>query len=234
MDRPTGRGIFYSYRHESSDNGAHSDQCGPQKLQKIREKAHKAALFLAVAALSGCGSADDSDDESVAEAGNPATSMLPDMSGDDFSCDDGGELYTELYGALSGEIEWYLDEMQCQGMPRPNGAGARLRFSGTAGKNKLPIAFIIGLPGLERDTDGVELPSNVTVIDERNARFFSTPGLDTCWTDVEAQWPVDDASDRYRIDGVLFCISPLPEVNGDASVSVPELRFSGMLDWSAK
>ncbi len=203
-------------------------------MQKIREKAHLAALFLAIVALNACGSDNDSEEESAASAGNPAISMLPDINSEGFSCEDGGALYTELYGALAGEIEWSLDEMQCQGMPRPGGAGARLRFSGAAGENELPIAFIIGLPGLERGTDGVELPSNVTVIDEQNARFFSTPGLDSCWTDVEAQWPVDDDSDRYRIDGVLFCITPLPEVNGEASVSVPELRFSGILDWSAK
>ena len=156
------------------------------------------------------------------------------MSSAASGCEDGGELYAELYGALSGEVEWYLDEMQCEGMPRPNGAGARLRFSGAAGDNALPIAFIIGMPGLERGEDGVELPSNVTVIDERNARFFSTPGLNSCWTDVQAQWSVDDAGDRYRIDGVVSCIAPLPEVNGNASVTVSELRFSGILDWSAK
>ena len=203
-------------------------------MQEIHKKAHKVALFLAVVTLGACGSADDSEGESAAASTNPATSMLPDISNEESGCEDGGALYTELYGALAGEVEWYLDEMQCQGMPRPGGAGVRLRFAGTAGANELPIAFIIALPGLERDTDGVELPSNVTVIDERNARFFSTPGLDSCWTDVEAQWSVDDGGDRYRIDGVLFCIAPLPEVNGQASVSVPELRFSGMLDWSAK
>ena len=170
----------------------------------------------------------------MAEAGNPATSMLPDVSRDGSGCEEGSELHTELYGALAGEIEWTLDEMQCQGMPRPDGAGARLRFAGHAGENARPIAFIIGLPGLERDAGGVELPSNVTVIDEQSARFFSTPGLDSCWTDVAAQWSVDDDNDRYRIDGVLYCISPLPEVNGEASLSVPELRFSGILDWSAK
>jgi hypothetical protein len=202
-------------------------------LQKILKIARLAALFLAIVTLDACGSGDEGEEESVALAGNPATSVLPNVSNEDSSCKDGGALYTELYGALAGEIEWYLDEMQCQGMPRPGGAGVRLRFSGAAGEKGLPIAFIIGLPGLERDTDGVELPSNVTIIDEENARFFSTPGLDSCWTDVEAQWTVDGDSDRYRIDGVLFCITPLPEVNGEASVSVPELRFSGILDWSA-
>jgi len=192
------------------------------------------ALILAGLALGGCGSPADSPDKSALPAANPAASILPDNAAEASGCVDGGELYTELYGALEGEIEWYLDEMQCQGMPRPDGAGARLRFAGVAGQNALPVAFIIAIPGLERGIDGVELPSNVTVIDERNARFFSTPGLDSCWTDVEAQWSVDDDRQRYRIDGVLFCISPLPEVNGETSVSVPELRFSGMLDWSAK
>jgi len=234
MVRPTGRRKFYSQRHQSSDNGPFSDTSGPHRLQNIRETAHLATFFLTALALGGCGSTEDSTVDSGDSAENSAASLLPDSSIDGSGCDEGGELYANLYGTLTGEIEWYLDEMQCQGMPRPNGAGARLRFSGTVGADALPITFIIGIPELRRETSGAELPSNVTVIEERNSRFFSTADLDTCWTDVEAQWAIDDSPDRYRIDGILYCISPLPEVNGEGSITMPELRFSGQLDWSAK
>jgi hypothetical protein len=206
-------------------------------LQKFEQKAHFLTLILLISVLSGCQKSEEPAPESAEgtlPTANSAASFLPDGADSASGCDNGGALYTELYGALAGQIEWYLDEMQCEGMPRPNGNGARLRFSGKAGINSTPIAFIIGIPDLKRGSDAAELPSNVTVIEESTSRFFSTPNLDSCWTDVEVQWPVEDSDTLFRIDGVLYCISPLPEVNGDASVSIPELRFSGLLDWGAK
>ena len=113
------------------------------------------------------------------------------------------------------------------------GAGARLRFAGLVGDTSLPIAFIIAMPGLERGIEGLELASNVTVIEESSSRFFRTAELESCWTDIETAYALDESGDRFVIDGVLYCISPLPEVNGDASVSIPEMRFSGLLDWTA-
>lgn len=149
-------------------------------------------------------------------------------------CGESGALKTTLYGALAGDVEWRSEDMQCVGMPRPDGRGARLRFAGNAGADAMPIAFIIAVPDLEPGTAGSELASNVTVIEERNSRFFSTPDLESCWTDVETQSGLDDSGDHFAIDGILYCISPLPEVNGEASVSIPELRFSGRLDWGAR
>jgi hypothetical protein len=43
-----------------------------------------------------------------------------------------------------------------------------------------------------------------------------------------------DGPGIYSIAGTLYCIAPLAEVNGDASVTVHELHFGGLLDWSAK
>lgn len=187
--------------------------------------------------LVSCGSGEDSADDpsdETALADNPAASFLPDSESGEDRCEDGGALATTLYGALTGDIEWYLDEMQCQGMPRPDGAGARLRFSGKAGDDGRAIAIIIAIPDLQRGTDAAELASNVTLIDQSRSLFFSTPDLDSCWTDVEAQWPMEGSEARYRIDGVLYCIGPLAEINGDRSVSIPELSFSGQLDWGTK
>ena len=44
---------------------------------------------------------------------------------------------------------------------------------------------------------------------------------------------LDDSGDSFALGGLLYCVSPLPEVNGDSSVSIPELRFQGLLDWSS-
>ncbi len=237
MDRPTGRRIFYSYPHDFGDNDPHSDHRGPSRLQKHREKAQFAALILLAALQGACGKSGDFADDhesAVATTANSAASFLPASGPATLGCGDDGALTTTLYGALAGAVEWHPADMQCEGMPRPNGAGARLRFAGNVGDDAMQLAFIIALPDLERGIDGAGFTSNVTVIDEGNSRFFSTPNLESCWTDVGTQAALDDggnSGDRFAIDGILYCISPLPEINGDASISIPELRFSGQLDW---
>ncbi|MFQ5609435.1 MAG: hypothetical protein ACE5F8_04110 [Woeseiaceae bacterium] len=168
----------------------------------------------------------------VASREPPAVPPAPDPPiATDAGCGDRGAFNVTLYGALAGDIQWRADDMICQGMSRPEGAGARLRFAGKAGDPALAIAFIIAIPALERGATATELPTVVTVIEEGKGRFFSTPDLDSCWTDVASQSIIDEANGRSAIDGRLYCISPIPEVQGDASVSIQELSFSGLLDW---
>lgn len=147
-------------------------------------------------------------------------------------CAERGYLRTRFYGEFAGPLDWPAGGLDCQGMPRPEGRGARLRFAGQAGE--LSLAIIIALPGLERGATARELGSNVTVIEEGGGRFFSTTGLGTCWTDVLEQELLDDGADRYFVAGTLYCIAPLAEVNGDSSVTLRELEFGGYLDWGSK
>ena len=152
----------------------------------------------------------------------------PEASG----CGERGFLSTTLYGEFSGPIEWSVDNVVCEGMPRPDGEGGRLRFAGSAGDHT--IAIIVAMPGLKRGISARELGSNVTIIEEGSGRFFSTSGLGSCWTDVTEQQSIEDRADVYFIAGTLYCIAPLAEVNGDSSVSVRELRFGGQLDWGTR
>lgn len=194
--------------------------------------------LLAAALLTACGQSpepaptedtDAPDTEAVATA-SPA-SILPAPEPKAIGCGDDGSLKATLYGSLAGNVSWQADNMYCEGMPRPNEAGARLRFAGEAGDPALAIAFIVAIPSLERGAAAAELPSVVTVIEEGKGRFFSTPDLDSCWTDITAQNVLDETEGSFSIDGELYCISPIPEVNGDASVSIDEMRFSGLVDW---
>lgn len=178
--------------------------------------------MVACAATSAC--------EDVPEPA-PAVFLPPPASAAS-GCGDEGYLRGALFGAFEGEIDWSGDDLDCEGMPRPDGAGARLRFVGRDGGQAL--ALIIAMPQLEQGGTATELASNVTMIEEGSGRFFSTPGLESCWTDVDAQIPVEGAAATYSITGTLYCITPLPEVNGDASVSMREIHFGGLLDWSAK
>jgi hypothetical protein len=193
-------------------------------LQGIRGKIRLAALIAAAASawLAGCS---DEPEPAVLPALLPPP---PDSSG----CGARGYLRTDFYGEFSGPIDWTADDLDCEGMPRPEGQGARLRFAGQSGDT--PIAIIIAIPGLERDVTARELGSNVTAIEEGSGRFFSTAGLGSCWTDILEQAPTDDGTNAFFIAGTLYCIAPLAEVNGDSSVTLRELQFGGYVDWDAR
>jgi hypothetical protein len=150
-----------------------------------------------------------------------------------------GELTADVFGGIEARLHWRDDMLECDGMPRPHGKGARLRFAGPATSNgeTLQLTFIIALPGLEKGSRADELPAGVTLIDENAGRFFSTTETPACWADIEHQDPVDAANayaePEYRIEGLLYCVSPLAEVNGNSSVTFTDLRFAGRLSWRA-
>lgn len=147
------------------------------------------------------------------------------------ACGETGFLRGRIYGAVSASLDWTAEDLRCEGMPRPEGRGVRLRFAGSVDGH--PIAIIIAMPELTREASGGEFASNVTLIEEGNARFFNTTGLNACLTGIDAMTPLDDAGDRIAVGGSLYCLSPLAEVNGESSVSIPELEFQGLLDWDA-
>ena len=147
-------------------------------------------------------------------------------------CGERGYLRTEFVGEFAGPVDWSAGDLDCQGMPRPDSQGARLRFARQSGD--VSLAIIIALPGLERGAIARELGSNVTVIAEGGGRFFSSSGLGSCWTDVLEQEELGGAAGAYFVAGTLYCIAPLAEVNGDSSVTLRDLEFGGYLDWSAR
>lgn len=147
------------------------------------------------------------------------------------SCGSDGRLVTQLYGSIARQISWSAGELTCESMLRPEDKGIRLRFSGYVADNKL--AILLALPELQRGSTVAESPTVVTLSVEGSGRFFSTPTLEACWSDIASQDLVEDGGDRYAISGTLYCVAPLGEINGDAAISIPELEFSGIVDWSA-
>lgn len=148
------------------------------------------------------------------------------------TCVEGGLLSGEIFGAYEAALDWRDDGIECDGMPRPRGEGARLRFAGETGGDgdERRLAFILGIPALLEGQPGKELPTNVTLIEEGGGRFFSTPDTSACFTDIEYQDPAASAR-HYRIGGVLYCVAPLPELHGSGSVSFADLSFAGEIDW---
>jgi hypothetical protein len=150
-------------------------------------------------------------------------------------CGSDGRLSAELHGGLAVSLEWGADDLQCAGMPRPEAEGARLRLSGPVddAPDAQMIAIILGIPDLVEGGFGRELPTNVTLIEEGVGRFFSTPDLTGCWTDIDRHEIAGDANPSiYRVSGTVYCVSPLAEVNGGSSISFTELNFTSRLDWA--
>jgi hypothetical protein len=203
----------------------------PEPLQIIQKKCAPSrpfvspgGLFLAVLALlAAC--------EPAAEP--EPNAAIPSEEEPVLLCGNEGRLSAELYGAIAIEVDWNKNDLECAGMPRPEGRGARLRFAGKTADGDLQLAIIMAIPDLERDVQNGEFSVNVTLIEEGNGRFFSTPDLNNCLVDITSATGLDDSGDRYSIAGELLCVTPLPEINGDSSVSIPKMLFSGLLDWSA-
>lgn len=147
------------------------------------------------------------------------------------SCAPDGAIEVALYGAIRADLGWAGSDLGCDGMPRPEGRGARLRFSGAIdGRQRL--TFIIALPGLEAGKTARELRATVTIIEEDRGRFFSNGEMEICWSDIEVHDRVPGVEGAYRLGGIVYCAAPLAELNGGGGVSFTDLRFSGRLDWS--
>jgi hypothetical protein len=147
------------------------------------------------------------------------------------ACAPDSSLTTTLHGTIAAGVEWGPDVLACEGMPRPEGNGARLRMSGplTDAANGKTVAFILGIPALGKGMTARELPTNVTLIEEGSGRFFGTLDTSGCWTDVTRHEQVNGS--HYEIRGTVYCLSPLAELNGGSSISFTELQFSSRLDW---
>jgi len=155
----------------------------------------------------------------------PAVSVTADAR----RCGNDGFLSAQLFGSIERTIDWNAHQVACESMLRPGGEGVRLRFTGMAAGQE--VSIIIAVPKLERGVDGSELPAVVTLAVEGSGRFFSTANLDTCFTNIEARSGHDETAERYDVRGTLFCLSALGEINGEAAVSIPELRFQSSIDW---
>ena len=231
MGEPTGRPVFCSRPAQFGNNALSSDSSGHRELHKIRLTPLRARCFgprtgllaLPTLVLAGCQAVDQEPVPPPAATAERSTQL----------CGEWGRLHAELYGAITGSIEWSRDELECAGMPRPEGRGARLRFAGAVADGNRRLALIIAIPELRRGETGDEYESNVTVIEEGGGRFFSTSTLGNCLTNITALAAADDSEERYSIAGTVYCVAPLAEVNGESSLSIRELDFSGMLDWSA-
>ncbi len=181
----------------------------------------KPLLLICWAALvTGCRPAAGTAAEPAAEASESAAP----------TCQPEGRLEADVYGAVEAAIRWSAADLKCEGMPRPGGAGARLRFAGPVAALGGSLAIIVALPELKRGETAAESPARITVIDEANGRFFSSAERESCWSNVERQEP--QTGNEFYVDGIVYCVAPLAEVGGSSSVRFGDIAFSGRIDWT--
>lgn len=159
----------------------------------------------------------------------PATGASGSNAGRPCSLRPPGYLRGRFFGAVDLRAEWSGAGLVCEGMQRPDGNGVRLFFAGEQpGGGRLSV--LIGIDGRTEDLAGGERPANVTVIDERESRFFGTRGSGRCWTIISKVAVLPRSRDYpagHRIDGVLYCLGTLPSLGDRTSLTLGDLHFAG-------
>jgi hypothetical protein len=152
--------------------------------------------------------------------------------------DGGGALQAQLRGALTADLNWSNDHMQCEGGARPDGKGLRVTLAGPlpvaaagAGEKKpaRQLRFIFGIDFHDQAVGRAQaLPTNVTVILEGEGRMFATRGSDRCAVESLERRPLETEGGRYeRVHVRGYCTEPAAELAGDARLLVPTFEFTG-------
>jgi hypothetical protein len=141
-----------------------------------------------------------------------------------------GYIRGKLFGAIQLTMDVEGSSLRCDGTIKPNEQGMRLVFAYGDENSAQNLTLIIGLGARKNPETELEFPTNLTIIDNNDGRFFSTQGEGRCWTTINQQAHLATTSQEiYRIDGTVYCVSPLPELNGNNSITPGEISFSGRL-----
>ena len=147
---------------------------------------------------------------------------------------DAGFLSMRLRGSIEADIEWREPELDCTGMPRPDGRGLRLRFSGPLpGAGELAIVFAAPELGMGLSAHGV--PVNITLLDEAGERIYGTQGDSRCQFDEVEQLALTDPllpPRSFRVSARGFCIVPARALDGDGAVLLTRFDFTGRVTYS--
>lgn len=141
-----------------------------------------------------------------------------------------GYLRARIRGAMNLDVNWHDADMQCEGGPRPDGSGLRVAFAGPRHADGRRLRLVFGVDSAREGHAGHELPTNLTVIFEGEARLFATRGDDHCTVDELRQERVGALGGgvrSWRIVARGFCIAPASTLSSDARILVSSFDFAG-------
>lgn len=178
------------------------------------------ATLCTTLAMTACAS---DKDEPVAAADSAAAGCI--ASG-------GGFLQARLRGALSADVDWSNDRMQCEGGPRPDGQGLRMTLAGPLpGDDGTRLRFIFGIGYTDVAAGAAQaLPTNVTVILEGGKQMFATRGDERCAVEKLERAPLATASHLVRVHVRGYCTGPANAMNGDSRLLIPTFEFTGVVN----
>lgn len=185
---------------------------------------HYLCLLMAGITMTACAS--DSGEDARRIAGAAAQAGAGCIAGG------GGFLRARLRGALTADLDWSNERMQCEGGARPDGKGFRVTLAGPlAGDGARQLRFIFGIDHEDQAAGSAQaLPTNVTVILEGEGRMFATRGSDRCAVESITRTPLpaqSGAFERVQVRG--YCTEPAAELAGDARLFIPTFEFTGRI-----
>jgi hypothetical protein len=124
------------------------------------------------------------------------------------------------------DLDWSGEKLSCAGMSRPDGQGIRLHFAWDQGDGER-LVLVMGMDGTAAAITGQEKPANVTFIDERSGRFYSSGGAGRCWTDIVRLTELPASSHQHPLQGRLYCTATLPALNDRSSLTLGDLHYYG-------
>jgi hypothetical protein len=155
------------------------------------------------------------------------------------SCADIPSAYFDarLQGAIDASIHWVADDLECDGMNRPDRRGLRVTFKGAVGEERLTLLF--GVPVLAEGSSGRHVPVNLTLIRE-GIGFYGTQGDDKCILDEVQQTmlPTPEGErppHRWQIEAHGFCMDPARALGaGQDAILITRFDFLGQFLWEAE
>lgn len=154
-------------------------------------------------------------------AAEPA--CLPDAS---------GYLAARLRGDIELDLDWRAPLLQCEGMPRPDGRGIRLRFSATLPDGGT-LAFLFAPPELAAGENARAVPVNVTVLQESTGLIYGTRGDGRCLLDEVTQQPLagpEEGPRSWIVEARGFCTEPARALDDSGAVLLTRFDFRGRVD----
>jgi hypothetical protein len=146
-----------------------------------------------------------------------------------------GFLRARIRGALTLDVNWHDEEIECDGGARPDGTGIRLSFAGPLQSDGRRLRLVFGIAGTGEGTPGKALPTNLTVIFEGEQRLFSTRGEERCTVDSlkqERTGALAGPTRTYRVIARGFCIDPVSALSSNETILVNSFDFAGRIVFS--
>lgn len=144
----------------------------------------------------------------------------------------GGLLQAQLRGALTADVNWRNEDMQCEGGPRPDERGLRMTLAGPlpGDADKRQLRFIFGIDSKDVASGVAQaLPTNVTVILEGGGQMFATRGDNHCAVEKLERTPLPAAHvERIHVRG--YCTDPATGLTEDARLLIPTFEFTGVVN----